>query len=414
FLTLGIILGARWAYLELGWGGYWAWDPVENASLMPWLTATAFLHSIAPRRGDGVLKLWNISLITATFELCVFGTFLTRSGIVSSVHAFARSPIGHYFLIFIGLSTASAVSLILLRRDTLRNRVKANPITSAERALLTANLILCALCFTTFLGTVFPLLTEVLMGERLMVSPSFFNRLNAPLAALLLALMGAYPWARGAPHKGRGDILIPLLISVSAAIYLGLKFKNLYLVIVASPAGFALLRVFSGILISAAGNLPSLWEHRSRYGGYLSHMGVALLLIGVAFSSLKSETIVEDLKPGGSFDFKGYVFKFEGFSSRRGKNFEMIVGRLKVSRKGREICDLAPGIAYYPRLDEITVEADVRSGFFKDIYAVLLEASEEGASFKIRITPLMSWLWAGCWLTLGGAILNLTHRNWRC
>lgn len=417
-LTLGIIFGAKWAYLELGWGGYWAWDPVENASLMPWLTATAFLHSIMVQERWDALRFWNILLATITFELSIFGTFLTRSGILSSVHSFARSDIGYYFLAFIGLSSLSAAVIIYLRGDLLRGKNGIDSVFSKEGTFLMNNLVLCALCFTTFLGTILPLITGLFTGRRLTVGPSFFNKVNAPLAILLLFLTGVCPlisWGKASPGKFRRNFLIPLSISAAVAIPLALKLKSPYPVIGSSLGAFVLLTTLSELyrpLKARRSNpLRAFLRNSRRYGGYLIHVGVAILFVGVVSSSLRSEITVEDLKPGESFEFGGYTFRFEGLSLKRGRNYEMTVGKLKAFKGGREAFRLSPGIACYPRTDEATAEVDVRSGFFKDVYAILLEASEGKASFKIYITPLVSWIWIGCWVMVGGAIFALLHRR---
>jgi cytochrome c-type biogenesis protein CcmF len=420
FLTLGIIFGAKWAYVELGWGGYWAWDPVENASLMPWLTATAFLHSIMMQERRNILKFWNILLVTLTFELCIFGTFLTRSGVIGSVHSFARSSIGYYFLVFIGLSIILTAIIIHLRRELLQSQRSIDSAFSREGTFLINNLILCALCFATFLGTILPLISELFTGKKLAVGPSFFNRVNAPLAVFLLLLTGICPlisWRKASFSNFRRNFLIPISISLLITIPLGLKLKSLYPILGVFFGSFVFLTIISEFyrpLRSRRSNpFRPFLRNKRRYGGYIVHIGVVVLFVGMVSSPLKLEKTVKDLKTGGSFSLGEYTFRFDGVSSEKGRNFEAIVGKLKVLKGGREIYELSPGRAYYPRMDEVTAEVDIKSGFFRDIYAILLDSSEGKASFRVYITPLVSWIWAGCWIMLIGSVFALLHRRRR-
>ena len=420
FLTVGIIFGAKWAYVELGWGGYWAWDPVENASLMPWLTATAFLHSIMMQERRNLLKFWNILLVILTFELCIFGTFLTRSGVIGSVHSFARSPIGYYFLVFILLSAILTALIIYIRREALQSQRSIDSAFSREGTFLINNLILCALCFATFLGTVLPLITELFTGKKLSVGPAFFNRVNAPLAVFLLLLTGIcplIPWRRASFSSFRRNFLIPIAVSAFITIPFGLKIRNLYPILGIFFGAFVLATIISEfyrpLRLKRSNPLRPFLRNKRRYGGYVVHIGVVILFVGLVSSSLRLERTAKELKPGDSFSLGGYTFKFDGISSHKGRNFEMIVGKLRVFKDEREVGELSPGKAYYPRMDEVTAEVDIKSGFLRDIYAILLDVSGEKASFRVYITPLVSWIWAGCWIMLIGSTFALFHRRRR-
>lgn len=419
FLTLGIIFGAKWAYVELGWGGYWAWDPVENASLLPWLTATAFLHSIMMQERRNILKFWNILLVTLTFELSIFGTFLTRSGVIGSVHSFGQSSIGYYFLIFIGLSVILTALIAHFRRKLLQSERSIDSAFSREGTFLMNNLVLCALCFATFLGTILPLLSELFTGKKLAVGPSFFNRVNSPLAVLLLFLTGICPlisWRKASFSNFRRNFFIPLSISFLISVPIGFKVRNLYPILGVFFGSFVFFTIISEFyrLLKARklSFFKAFLKNKRRYGGYIVHLGVVVLFIGIVSSSLRLEKTVKDLNHGESFSLGGYTFKFNEVSSEKGRNFEMVVGKLKVLKEGKEIYELLPGRAFYPKMDEVTSEVEIKSGFFRDIYAILLNASENEASFRVYITPMVSWIWAGCWIILAGSVFSFFHR-WR-
>jgi len=418
FLTLGIIFGAKWAYVELGWGGYWAWDPVENASLMPWLTATAFLHSIMMQEKRDILKFWNILLVTLTFELAIFGTFLTRSGVIGSVHSFAQSSIGYYFLIFMGLSIISIAFISYLRRELFQSERSIDSAFSREGTFLINNLVFCALCFSTFLGTILPLISELFTGRKLAVGPSFFNRVNAPLAVFLLLITGLCPlisWRKASFSNFRRNFLIPLSIAALISVPFGLKVKSLYPILGIFFGSFVFFTIISEfyrpLKAKRSSRLRPFLKNKRRYGGYIVHLGVVVLFIGLVSSSLRLEKTVKDVEPGESFNLGGYTFKFDGLSSKKGRNFEMVIGKLKVLKEGKEVYELSPGRAFYPKMNEVTSEVDIRSGFFRDIYAILLNASERRASFRVYITPMVSWIWAGSWIMLIGSAFAFLHRR---
>jgi len=406
FLTLGILTGMKWAYVELGWGGYWSWDPVENASLMPWLTATAFLHSASVR---GRTRSWSFPLVVLTFELTMFGTFLTRSGVVSSVHAFGRSPLGCYFLGFIALSGVAAAWAARRGRRALEVGGGATSLLSSEGTVLLGVLVLCTLCIATFSGTVMPILSEALTGSRVMVGPEFFNGVFAPLAILMLVMMGVWqltPWEGTSPSSLLRRLAVPLIFAFSFTFTIFvLGGRSPYLTPAAFSGGFAL----GGILSRAYRSLRA-GGSLLKCGGHIVHIGVVVFSIGVFGSSLKVQGQAEGLRPGESFEVAGYTFRFEGTSSERRGTLALRRAKLGVLRGEEKAFELAPGMAFCLRTGEVTSEVDVHSGFSEDVYAALLEVSEDGASFWIQIAPMVSWMWLGGYLMLAGAFLSL----WRC
>src|SRR3990172_3643301 len=296
FLTIGVLLGGRWAYAVLGWGGYWGWDPVENASLLPWFTATAFLHSVMMQEKRGMMKVWNMVLIFATFFLCIFGTFLTRSGVLSSVHAFAQSPIGTYFAVFIILGLAGSVLLLLQRLDFLKSENQLDSLLSRESSFLFNNLLLLAACFAVLCGTLFPLISEAVTGVKISVGAPYFNKVQIPIGLFLLFLTGVGPlfaWRRTSAESLRRNFTRPLIFgAVVAGAAFALGARNLYALMAIFLAFFVIgtitMEFFRGARVlrqkSGFGWASAVVEltrrNTRRYGGYVIHFGVALLFIG--------------------------------------------------------------------------------------------------------------------------------------
>ncbi|RKY60395.1 MAG: hypothetical protein DRP94_00645 [Candidatus Latescibacterota bacterium] len=381
FLTLGILTGMKWSYVVLGWGGYWAWDPVENASLMPWLTATAFLHS-PPRR-----KSWSFFLVVVTFELTIFGTFLTRSGFVSSVHAFARSPLGYYFLAFILLSGGSAGWI------GLRGRGKER---SEGGIMFLSGLVLCALCLVTFLGTIFPAVSELLSGRRMALGPGFFNTIFAPLGLSVFLLFGIC----------RKGLKSPLPLGISAlSLYLVLRLgaRGPYPILAALFGGFAL----GNVLLQALRFLRS--GDFGRFGRDLVHIGTVIFAFGAYCSSLGTEEEVEGVGPGEDFRFGGYDFTLEGFSPEPKRGRMLLKAKLRV-KEGREEFTLSPGMEFYEG-GQTTYKVEVRSGLLKDLYVAMTEVTRDAASFYLKVVPGASFIWSGGCLVLAGAFLSLVRRK---
>ena len=296
FQTTGILLGAGWAYAVLGWGGYWAWDPVENASLLPWITSTAFLHSVMMQEKRGMMKVWNIVLVSATFFLCIFGTFLTRSGLVSSVHAFAQSPIGNYFAVFLAVGVAATVYLILSRLEFLKPETQLESVLSRESSFLFNNLILLASCFAVLWGTLFPVISEAVTGEKISVDKPFFDRVNIPIGLGMMLLTGVGPliaWRRSSIESLKKAFMWPSVGAlVTTAVLVGIGVRHVYALISFALCAFVTWTIFSEFIKGASAIrtkgdmnwIAAMWEltHRNtrRYGGYVVHMGVVLMFIG--------------------------------------------------------------------------------------------------------------------------------------
>jgi cytochrome c-type biogenesis protein CcmF len=403
FLGTGIMLGALWSYTELGWGGYWAWDPVENASLMPWLVGTAFIHSIMVQEKRGMLKIWNVSLVCATFVLALLGTFLVRSGILESIHAFGASTIGVQFLVFICAVIALSVGLILARLPHLRSEAKLDSLVSREAFFLLNNLVLVGLCLVILWGTFFPLISEALTGREASVGPPWFNRLTTPLALVLVLLSGIGPvlaWRRVTPGALRRILLAPLgFTAVTLAVLLALTdaAQSPLSLLMFCLVAFVLAVVGQEFWRGASARRTITGEawpralarltgrNRRRYGGYLVHAGIAVLFLGVAGSSAFLEQRDVRLAPGESFEIDGYRVTYREPTAAlggddSGTGAPISFGAVLDVRKGDERFTLRPSRNFYSSGDpslgtisrffegEATSEVDVRWGLRKDLW----------------------------------------------
>ena len=400
------MLGALWSYAELGWGGYWAWDPVENASLMPWLVGTAFIHSIMVQEKRGMLKVWNASLIIATFVLALLGTFLVRSGILDSIHAFGASTIGKQFLVFIAIVIGGSTALVISRLDDLRSKARLDSLMSREAFFLVNNLVLIALCVVIFWGTFFPLISEALTGEEASVGPPWFNRLTAPLALVLVALAAIgplLPWRKAsrfglvrafrAPLAVAAVTFVALLALTNAAdsplSLIMFCLTALVLTVVAQELarGAAARRTITGDPWPRA-MAQLVARNRRRYGGYLVHAGIAVLFLGVAASSAFQEQRDVRVSPGDSFDAGGYRITYERATANLGRDSAgtgapISFGAVLTARRGDETYTLRPSRNFYPSQDastgpigrffegEATSEVDVRWGLRRDLWAAV-------------------------------------------
>ncbi|WCB93033.1 Cytochrome c-type biogenesis protein CcmF [Baekduia alba] len=371
FLGVGIFLGARWSYAELGWGGYWAWDPVENASLLPWLTGTAFLHSIMVQEKRGMLKTWNASLILATGTLAILGTFLVRSGILDSIHAFGASTLGIPFVILIGVMIAGSVALVVSRRDVLRTEHKLDSLLSREAMFLGNNLVLVGMAFVVFWGTFFPLISEAMTGQKQSLGPPWYDKYVVPLALVLVLLSGIGPviaWRRATPKNARRNFLWPIVTGIVTVIVLipfGVAGRPWALLMFAFAAfaigtitqefarGVRARRAMTGEPVPLA-FITLIRRNRRRYGGYTIHVGMALLFIGVAASTAFQHVHTVELKKGQSTELgRGYVARYDGPTSRidvtkNGVERLVFGARLTVFKHGKKIGVLKPERGYYP------------------------------------------------------------------
>jgi cytochrome c-type biogenesis protein CcmF len=413
FLSLGNLFGARWAYEVLGWGGYWAWDPVENAAFMPWLTGTAYLHSVMIQERKDMLKVWNLLLIILTFALTIFGTFLTRSGVISSVHSFTQSGLGPYFLGFLGAVLAISIGLLVARLRDLRPSHRLDSVISRESAFLFNNLILLGIAFATFWGTVFPVLSEWVRGVKITVGPPFFNKVNAPLGIMLLFLMGVGPivaWRRATITKLMTTFAAPVGFGAAAGLAaVALGMRSLSAIIVTSLSAFVLQTIFHEFHRGARARMAMTGEryttalrnlvskNRRRYGGYVIHLGVVFMFIGVTMSSVYRVEEIHTVKPGESFTVGDFTLQYRGVTDLSDDHVARLSADLVVSRDGRPIASLAPEKRFYRRPEQPATEVDYRSTLAEDLYVILGSVGEDQttATFQVYVNPLVMWLWIG-------------------
>jgi cytochrome c-type biogenesis protein CcmF len=481
FLGFGIMLGALWSYTELGWGGYWAWDPVENAALMPWLTGTAFLHSIMVQEKRGMLRRWNVSLVIVTFLLAITGTFLVRSGILDSIHAFGASTVGGWFLGFICVAVVGSFGLVLARWEDLRSEATLDSLMSREAFFLLNNLVLVALAFVVFLGTFYPLVSDA-VGEERTLGPSWFAGGITPLAIALVLLAGVGPlvaWRRVTLARLRRALLVPVAVAVAtlaAALVLSPGIGGL------DDAAAAVIACFAAFTIAVVGQ--ELWRgararrvmtgdawpaalaglvgrNRRRYGGYIVHAGIAFLFLGVAASSAFVEQRDVRLSPGDSVEVGGYELTYVEptaavFDDSAGTGAPVTFGALVEVSDGEETFTLSPLRNYYPATGasatgplaryfegQPTSEVDLEWGLTEDLWVAiqpdvqaiadrfaaadrkfpdadvaaqaaalgevpaLYRESPPPAQFRILVSPLVSWIWAGAAVVLLGALIAL-------
>lgn len=424
FLGVGILLGARWAYVELGWGGYWAWDPVENASLMPWLCGTAFLHSVMVQERQGMLKAWNMVLVILCYVLSIFGTFLTRSGVVSSVHAFAQSSIGGYFVGFILILLTLSTALLVLRWKELRTSPPLESVVSRESSFLFNNLILLCACFAVLWGTIFPVLSEALTGEKIVVGAPFFNKVNIPIALLLLLLTGAGPyfaWRKSSLGTLKKNLLGPAVTALAGSAVLWLAgVRHLYALVCFGLAIFVthtIVREFiKGARARAAvtheGFFIALWRmsrrNKRRYGGFLVHLGMVLIFAGIAGNAFKQEGRAE-LAAGESARIGAYRLELTKIETKENPNFLQDKALVRVySSDGKFLKEMKPEKRFYPSSDQATSEVALRSTLKEDLYLVFAESKENGkALLQWYINPLVNWVWIGGMMLILGTLFAM-------
>ncbi len=427
FLGFGVLLGARWAYVELGWGGYWGWDPVENASLMPWLVGTAFLHSVMVEQRRGMMKTWNVALIVLTFELSIFGTFLTRSGVLTSVHSFTESNIGPWFLGFILISSTIATALILYRKALLESENRLDAVVSREGSFLFNNVLFLALTFATFLGTTFPVLSEAVTGAKISVSAPFFNRVNVPIALALLLLTGAGPvlsWKRVTASVLRRNFLIPMFVGALATLVsLPFGLRGIYPIVCVFGAAFVVATIVMefarGIqarkdVAEAKGAMAvvSLVEkNKRRYGGYIVHFGMVMVFVGVLGSSVFQKEAHGPLKPGEALALGPYSLKLRGVEDKPVANAQHTRAVLDVSRGGKYLGPAYPAKAMYFKSQQPMTEIALRQTPAEDLYMILGGVNDDGsASIQAYINPLVSLIWAGGLVMVIGTLIALADK----
>jgi cytochrome c-type biogenesis protein CcmF len=480
FLGAGILLGARWSYAELGWGGYWGWDAVENASLMPWLTGTAFLHSLMIQEKRGMLKVWNVSLVLATGTLAIMGTFLVRSGILNSIHAFGGATLGVPFLVLISVLIAGSIYLVASRASTLRSEHRLESLVSREAAFLANNLVLVGLCFVIFWGTYFPLISEAVTGSEASVGPPWFDRYTVPLALVLVLLAGIGPvisWRRATLANARRNFAVPLLAGVIAlaVLFATVGTHKPLAISMFACAAFVLAAVAQefvrGVRVrrALAGESPPLAllslvrRNRRRYGGYVVHVGIAVLFIGVAASSSFQHVVETTLSPGQSARVGSYTVRYvrptvsispANDAAHTGSTLGL-GAVLDVARHGRHVATLRPSQGYYaaaePSLGSVGEQlggqavshVSMSGGFTRDVWSAIAPdlaapslqriiaignrtlppqdavvalgylartylAHPPPAQFRLIVSPLVMWIWIGGLIAVGGGLIALS------
>jgi cytochrome c-type biogenesis protein CcmF len=433
FLTIGITLGMWWAYVELGWGGFWAWDPVENASLLPWLTGTAFLHSIMVQEKRGMLRKWNVTLVVATFLLSILGTFITRSGVIESVHSFSQSPVGKWFAGFLIISIVATSYLVATRLKDLSAKAELESMVSREAAFLYNNLILCGIAFSVLWGTLFPIISEAVRGSKITVGAPFFNAVNIPLGLGLLALTGIGPliaWRRASVANLKRQFAAPAFAGLVVAILLAaLGMRDGYALISYALAGFVfgtIVQEFQKGIVARrrmhGESIPVAFarligRNRRRYGGYVVHFGMVIMFVGFAGQAFKREFDVT-LKTGAAteaMDPYGHRWRFvsQGLSQFQMLNRQVTAVALEATRDGVPMGIISSErrlhIDSFGRPLEPSTEVGIQSTLKQDVYLVLSGASGAGgeaAEVRITFNPLVLWVWiAGVVMALGGLVV---------
>ncbi len=474
FLSAGVLLGARWSYAELGWGGYWGWDAVENASLLPWLVGTAFLHSIIVQEKRNMLKVWNMSLIVATFTLVLLGTFLVRSGILSSIHAFGASTIGGFFLAMIVLVLVVSTALIVSRLDDLRSDQRSLSLFSREAVFLVNNLVLVGLTFVVLWGTLFPLIAEALTGTKSSVGPPWFDRYTVPLAIVLVLLTGITPllaWGRATPKRMARMVMVPAIAAAAVLVLI-----VLFTPVANSPTSLIMFTFAGFVLATIIGEfwrgirarrimstvswgmafVTMVRRNQRRYGGYIVHVGIVVMFLGVAASSAFDSRRDVNLAPGKSTSIGSYDVRYVKPTATVTESDHIDLGAvLDVSKDGKRVALLRPMRSYYTSSDpslgaigrffrgEATSEIGLKTGFRRDIWSsvkpnlrvlngsidlanrrfadsrpevqatvigVLMRRyldAKASASFRLIVSPMVTWIWVGGLIVLFGALIAL-------
>jgi cytochrome c-type biogenesis protein CcmF len=434
-LSVGIVSGGKWAYVELGWGGYWAWDPVENASFIPWAVATAFLHSVMIQQSKGMLKTWNVSLIALTFFFTIFGTFLTRSGVIQSVHSFGGSNLGLYFLTFLLLIAAFSMYLIIDRSHLLKDENAFEGLLSKESSFLFNNVLFLGLAFVTFWGTIFPIVSEAVTGKKVTVGPPFFDQMNGPIFLGVIVLTGICPliaWRRSSLPKLSRHLLVPLTAGLAVLLTGLLYLRQPAAALTYGSAAFVAAGMLYDLLkevrvrkgFHPGEKLPvaawNLMRMRSRkYGGYFVHFGVVLMAVGVMTSHAFKREVTVRLRPGAETQFAGYSLKYNGIRFVNGPGKTIADGDLQVQRldhgnRPAKRWQLRPAKIFHAGREQPHTEVAILRVGVSDLYAILsgfTEPESDGANriatFKLIFHPGINLIWTGFNILLLGVAISL-------
>jgi cytochrome c-type biogenesis protein CcmF len=430
FLTCAIVLGGWWAYEVLGWGGYWAWDPVENASLLPWLTATAALHSALLMERKGVLKGWTVTLVLASFLLTILGTFMTRSGVFNSVHSFTQSAIGPTILGFLAAALLLSVVLLATRVDALATEGRLEGAASRDGMFLLNNLAFVLLTFTVLIGTVFPLVVEALRGLKMSVGRPYFDAMAVPLGAALLFLMGvgpALPWGRATPEQMRKALLPPLVgAAVAVAVGLAVGARNPWTVATIAFGGYTAWVTVGELLLPMRQRMKShgegpaqafveanLRRSRRRFAGYVVHTGATLVIVAIAVSSTMGISKEVELSAGESTTIGRYTLTFLRPEVRNEPNRQSLVAVVAVTRGGKDLGVMEPRMNQYDTQREPVGTPDVRSSLFEDLYLSILNIDPQSRTLSLHalVNPMVGWIWGATALMALGGLLALVPRR---
>ena len=424
FLSCGIIYGAHWSYEELGWGGYWSWDPIENAALMPWLSATAFLHSAMIQERKAMFKTWNVILIALTFMLTMFGTALTRGGMIWSIHAFSNGSMGFFFMLFVGILALGSVAMIVWRFSSIRASAKLEAIVSKETGFLLNNILFLGMLFAVFLGTIFPLVTEAITGSQMLVNGSFYDTVVLPIGVLVILLMAIGPllaWRKASINRVRRALLWPFVLSLFATLLLAIAGYRNPLALASYFAAFlVILTIFlefaQGVMARRQKTKEAIVlafvrmirKNQRRYGGYFVHLALVIMVIGLTSTGGFGQKITVNLKPGQSMSIGDYVLLYHGLETdfSHGK-IDLKADIVVYTGQGQTLGLLKPAVTFYENGQQPATDLALYSTMLSDLYVVLdgTDNTTQEALFDVHLNPLVSMIWLGGYLFVFGAIL---------
>ncbi len=420
FLTAGNLLGMEWAYVELGWGGYWAWDPVENASFMPWILATAYLHSVMIQEKRGMLKVWNIVLIIFTFVMTIFGTFITRSGLIASVHSFGGSTLGWFFLFFLLAVLLGSLALLVYRLPHLKSKNQLDSLLSRESSFLVNNLLFVGIAFTVLWGTLFPIISEAVRGVKMTVGPPYYNAVVTPIGLALLLLTGICPiiaWRKTNLKRFVVKLLPSLAAAGAAAIGLVLYgIRSPYALVTFLFCTFVGINLFMEFLTGTRTRHAAFGEryprafwnlvarNKRRYGGHVVHFGVVMIFIALAGSNF-NQVAQASLKTGESLKIKNYTLRFDALNKYPTASKESVVATLTVLNDNHRVGVVTPEKNLYRGQNQPTTEVAIHTNVKEDLYVILAGYEEDSATFRVLVNPLVVWLWVGGGVMMFGIFL---------